>query len=212
MTLCFLGMDADGKRHSCLPVCGTCVWSCAQIPEKHRAKPCFALQNKNTACQFRYGVGTLRRGAGVGLCQLSAMSEPISTNRLCQLRDGTWGSVVVLKYRSMSGVKYQLGAGKWGDGGGRLKDWGTWNINDVDFFPRLSPGRPCCLRPVRAAATVLEGGRGVWFQALGLLFGSLGAHDFRVMGSRLRRAPAASLLAMITPNAHTSPTHTLTAP
>lgn len=93
---------------------------------------------------------------------------------------------------------------------GGLKDLGTWNLNDVDFFPRLSPSRPLRLRRVRAAATVLAGRRGVWFQALGLLFGSLGAHDFRVTGSCLRRAPAASPLAMITPDAHTSPTPTPT--
>lgn len=53
-----------------IPGClgGTCVWSCAQIPEKHRAKPCFALQNKNTACQFRCGVARVGRAISAG-CQ-----------------------------------------------------------------------------------------------------------------------------------------------
>lgn len=46
-------------------MCGTCVWSCAQIPEKHKVKLCFALQNKNTACQFRCTVGKLG-GWGLG--------------------------------------------------------------------------------------------------------------------------------------------------
>lgn len=45
-----------------------------------------------------------------------------------------------------------------GDGVGGLKDWGTWNINDVDFLPQLSPGRPRCLRNSEDGA---DGGRGV---------------------------------------------------
>lgn len=87
-----------------------CVWHMCLVmcsnTRKAQSKTLLCIANKNTACQFRYGVGKLKGGGrGAGLCQLSAMSEPISTNRLCQLRDGTWGSVVVLKYRSMSGVK-----------------------------------------------------------------------------------------------------------
>lgn len=46
-------------------------------------------------------------------------------------------------------------------GWGGLKDWGTWNINDVDFLPQLSPGRPRCLRPVRNSEDGADGGRGV---------------------------------------------------
>lgn len=115
----FFFLYADGKRHSCLPVCGTCVWSCAQIPEKHRAKPCFALQTKTLLVSLDMGWESWKGGGrGAGLCQLSAMSEPISTNRLCQLRDGTWGSVVVLKYRSMSGVKVPGRCCEGEDGGG----------------------------------------------------------------------------------------------
>lgn len=42
-----------------------------------------------------------------------------------------------------------------GGGGGEVEeeDWGTWNVNDVDFFPRLSPNRPHCLRPDRAESS-----------------------------------------------------------
>lgn len=64
--------------------------------------------------------------------------EPVSTNRLCQLRNGTWVSVVVLKYRSMSGVKYQLGDVDDGGGGGGLLD-----LNDVCSSPACPPADLC---------------------------------------------------------------------
>lgn len=100
-----------------------CVWHLCLVmcsnTRKAQSKTLLCIANKNTACQFRYGVGKLKGGGrGAGLCQLSAMSEPISTNRLCQLRDGTWGSVVVLKYRSMSGVKVPGRCCEGEDGGG----------------------------------------------------------------------------------------------
>lgn len=100
-----------------------CVWHMCLVmcsnTRKAQSKTLLCIANKNTACQFRYGVGKLKGGGrGAGLCQLSAMSEPISTNRLCQLRDGTWGSVVVLKYRSMSGVKVPGRCCEGEDGGG----------------------------------------------------------------------------------------------
>lgn len=72
----FFFLYADGKRHSCLPVCGTCVWSCAQIPEKHRAKPCFALQTKTLLVSldmgwesWKGGGGAVRGFASCQLCQ-----------------------------------------------------------------------------------------------------------------------------------------------
>lgn len=57
--------------------------------------------------------GRLRGGGGAPLLfSTHGCEEPISTNRLCQLRGGTQGSVVVLKCRSMSGVKCRPGAGR----------------------------------------------------------------------------------------------------
>lgn len=65
--------------------------------------------------------------------------EPISTNRLCQLRNGTWVSVVVLKYRSMSGVKYQLGDVNNGGGGRGVWGGGLQDLNDVHISPACPP-------------------------------------------------------------------------
>ena len=61
-----LFLYADGKRHSCLPVCGTCVWLCAQIPEKHRAKPCFALQTKTLLVSLDMGWESWKGGGRCG--------------------------------------------------------------------------------------------------------------------------------------------------
>lgn len=157
--------------------------------------------------------GKVGGGGGVSggrrALQLFSCVGPISTNRLCQQRDGTWGPVVVLKYRSMSGMRYQLGAIRgrlvvvaWG----RNQDWGTWNWNDVDF-PRLSPGRLCMPETRESRGGGGIGGEVSDFWCLARLFGSPGAHDFRVMGSRLRRATAASLLAVTPPPTQTHRLH-----
>lgn len=188
----------------------------AQIPEKHRAKPCFALQNKNTACQFGYKGGKVEAGVVRGFASCQRCQSP--SRQIVRVSWGVEREALLWFWSTDQCQAWSIGVVLWredgGDGGGGgWKDWGTWNINDVDFLPQLSPGRPRCLRPVRNSEDGADGGRGVWFQALGLLFGSLGAHDFRVMGSRLRRGPAASLLAMIPPpDAHTAPTHTPSAP
>lgn len=105
--------------------------------------PALHCKTKLLLVSCRCGVGKLR-GLKVGMVgglpvvSAHASSELISANRLCQLRDGTWAYVVVLKYRSLSGVKHWLGAVKGRvDGGGGLKE-----LNDVDFFPQLTCSRP----------------------------------------------------------------------
>ena len=55
-----------------------------------KQKHCLSVQIWGGKVEGGGGGGAGGRGrCGAGPCQLSALSEPISTNRLCQLRDGT---------------------------------------------------------------------------------------------------------------------------
>lgn len=178
-------------------------------------KPALHCKTKTLLVSFRRGGGKLwGRNGGSGLSRLSAAEQPSrqivcvswgmereallwfwSTDQ-CQ----AWSTSLALRSR-----------GWWLGGGGNWRNRETGNemtLTSSPVCPRADPGawdqweqqRRCWM-----------GGRGVWFQPLGPLFGSLGAHDFRVIGSRLRRAPAASLLAMITPwHTHTHTLCTLT--
>lgn len=102
--------------------------------------PALHCKTKHTACQLRCGLGSLGGVAGASLVVCAqGCGEPVSTNCLCQLRNGTWGSVVVLKYGSMSGVKFYLAMWSMAGGGGVGAEGREWRRH-----LRLSPSRPLC--------------------------------------------------------------------
>lgn len=186
-------MAADGERHSWLPVWHMCLLKYQKSTEQNLALHC---KIRSTACQFGYEVGKWC-GPSAVVSDVRAPLDKLFVSaegrnmRLCR------GFEVQINVRRE--VSAWCCEGK--DGGGvrvGLEDWGTWNINDIDFLSWLSPSKPCCLRPLRnskdgaVGQCLVSGTRPVVCR-------SLGAHDFRVMGSCLRRGPAASLQAAVGP-------------
>ena len=130
-----LRMYADGKRHSCPPVCGTCVWSCAQIPEKHRAKPCFALQTKTLLVSLDMGWESWKGGAVQGFASCQLCQSP-SQQIVCV----SWGMEreALLWFWSTDQCqawKYQVDVLKGGGGGG----WGGVEIKWRRLLPPVVP-------------------------------------------------------------------------
>lgn len=157
---------------------------------KAECKACFALQNKNPACQFGYGVENRGRGfASCQQCQIPSR-QIVSVSWGMEREALLWfGSTDQCQARRIGPVP------RWESGGGS-KDWRNLEYKWHWLPPLVVPMQT--LLP----ETSYKQQRWCWGWRerclISGLFWSLGAHYFRVTGTQLWRGTALSLLAMIT--------------
>lgn len=119
---------AIGKSHSWLLVCGTCIWFCAQMPEKQNAKPALHCKTKTLLVSLDMEWKT-EAGASLVVSNVryhldkSFLSVEGWNVRLC------CGLEVQINVRREELAQCRIGRVVVGQ-----KTGGIWNINDVDIL------------------------------------------------------------------------------
>lgn len=110
----------------------------AQIPEKHRAKPCFALQNKNTACQFGYKGGKVEAGVVRGFASCQRCQSP--SRQIVRVSWGVEREALLWFWSTDQCQAWSIGVVLWReDGGDGVGGGGVKRLGNLEYKWRWLP-------------------------------------------------------------------------